>query len=233
MSHPGEGPRIDGVLFDFHSTLVDQGSGEDWLGAAWRYTGRLDDPIATLGPEEVSGLVRTLEGLWESVREADPENRRDLDPVAHRAAYDAVVARIAAVDTELAAALYATMQSPWLAYEQAIPVLRELRAHGIRTALVSNVGVDIRAALDRAGLTELFDAVILSFEAGVVKPDAAIFAEALRLIDVPADRALMVGDSWRDDAGAAGIGIRTLILPARAGKKTDLAWVLRLAVGSD
>lgn len=38
----------------------------------------------------------------------------------------------------------------------------------------------------------------------------------------------MVGDSWRDDAGAAALGIRTLLLPRTTGPVHGLDAVLRL-----
>ncbi len=223
-----EGPGIEGVLFDFHATLIDQGSGVEWLQAAWRHAERESDPAASLGPAAAAELAVALDRIWDTAREIDPGNSRDLDPVAHRSVFNAAVGRLGTIDSELATALYDTFQLPWLVNQQTIPVLQELRRRGIRTVLVSNVGVDIRHVLDRTELSDLFDAVVLSYEAGSVKPDSAIFAEALRRIDVPAERALMVGDSWRDDAGAARIGIRTLILPPQTGVKNDLVWVLRL-----
>ncbi len=38
----------------------------------------------------------------------------------------------------------------------------------------------------------------------------------------------MVGDSWQDDAGAAAIGVRTLVLPRTDGPEHGLDLVLRL-----
>jgi beta-phosphoglucomutase-like phosphatase (HAD superfamily) len=70
--------------------------------------------------------------------------------------------------------------------------------------------------------------VVLSYEVGVVKPDPEIFRRATNLLGLSAEQTLMVGDSWRDDAGAAAIGIRTLILPRTIGPVHGLASVLRL-----
>lgn len=225
--------QIDGVLFDFHSTLVDQGDARSWIRLAWRHAGRSGDPADTLGADKVDQLAAWAERIWEHAREIDPENRRDLHPDQHRQVYDTLVEGVPDVDEELARSLYATVLETWIPYEDAVPVLQGLHARGIKTALVSNVGVDVRAVLERAGISDLLDAVVLSYEAGAVKPDTAIFAEALRLIDVPPERALMVGDSWRDDAGAAQLGIRTLILPRTSGPAHGLDLVLRLVGGGD
>jgi FMN phosphatase YigB (HAD superfamily) len=47
---------------------------------------------------------------------------------------------------------------------------------------------------------------VLSFEVGVVKPDAAIFETALSRLGVDAAHAVMVGDSDEADGGARAVG---------------------------
>lgn len=219
---------IDGVLFDFHSTLFDQGSGHEWMEQAWQHAGRSGAPAEALGSDRVLEIAAWMDRIWEHAREVDPHSRRDLGPSDHREVYDLVIKQLPDVDEDLAHSLYATMLESWFPYDDAVPVLRELRARGIRTAIVSNIGVDIRPVLHRAGLSDLVDAVVLSYEAGVVKPDVDIFRQALELVGVSPERALMVGDSWKDDAGAAQLGIRTLILPRTSGASHGLALVSRL-----
>lgn len=219
---------IDGVLFDFHSTLVEQGSGAEWLAAAWHRADRAGDPAQHLGAERAADLAARLERIWDTAREVDPENRRDVNALSHRRVFDRLVAAMGPLDPDLADALYATLTDGWTPYEDATPVLTALRGHGIRTALVSNMGIDVRDVLVRGSLSELLDAVVLSGEHGTAKPDPAVFTAALQLIDVPPERALMVGDSWRDDAAAAAVGIRTLILPPTPGSRRGLGMVLRL-----
>ncbi|EWT00263.1 haloacid dehalogenase [Intrasporangium oryzae NRRL B-24470] len=219
---------FDGVLFDFHLTLIDQGSGRDWIETAWRRLDRDGSPAATLGSERAAELADWLDRIWEHAREIDPDSRRDLGPDHHRQVYDDVVKGVPEIDEELAASLYETMVESWIPFDDAVPVLRSLHAHGLKIAVVSNIGIDIRPVLDRAGLSDLVDAVVMSYEAGVVKPESAIFERALELIDVRPERALMVGDSWQDDAGAARLGIRTLILPRTTGSSHGLELVLRL-----
>ena len=50
---------------------------------------------------------------------------------------------------------------------------RRCASAGVRVAAVSNVGFDLRPVLDGLGLLEHLDAVVLSYEVGAVKPDAA------------------------------------------------------------
>lgn len=228
MGHPPQ--PIDGVLFDFHSTLVDQGDAATWVDLAWRHAGRDGRAEDALGDAHAA-LIAWADRVWEHARDVDPDNTRDLDPQRHRAVFDAVAEAAPGVDPSLADALYATLFDPWVAYDDAAPVLRALRERGVRTALLSNVGVDVRPVLDREGLTPLLDAVVLSCEVGIPKPRPEIFCTALEGIGVTAERALMVGDSWRDDSAAGALGVRTLILPRTSGPAHGLDLVLRLVGG--
>lgn len=218
---------IRAVLFDFHATLVDQGDAAAWLAAAWTHDGRAGTPEGGLGAGEAGRLAAWADRVWEHARDVDPDGARDLDPAAHRAVFHTLAAA-AGVDAPLTAALYATMLEQWVAYADAAPVLAGLQTCGVPVAVVSNVGIDIRTVLTREGLAELVDAVVLSYETQSVKPDPEIFSAALTELAVDPAETLMVGDNWRDDAGAAALGIRTLILPRTDGGAHGLDAVLRL-----
>jgi len=75
--------------------------------------------------------------------------------------------------------------------------------------LLSNGSVTAqRAKLRRLGLESCFDAILISGELGVEKPDRAIFQRALAALGC--DRGCMVGDDpVRDIAGARAAGLRT------------------------
>lgn len=97
-------------------------------------------------------------------------------------------------------------------WEDSLPVLRALRARGIRTAIVSNCDHATRPVVDGLGLTDEVDAMILSFEAGVAKPDRGIYEAALDRLGVGAAEALFVDDqAWYCD-GAAAVGIGTVLI---------------------
>jgi HAD superfamily hydrolase (TIGR01509 family) len=224
-----DGPAaIEAVLFDFHSTLVDQGDPHAWLELAWRHAGRAGTARDSLGAERADQLASWMNRIWEHVLEVDPHSQRDLSSRRHREVYDALMDRLPEVGEDLSAALYEVMLETWVPYDDALPTLRALKARGLKLALISNVGVDVRGVLARGGMGDLFDAVILSFEVGSVKPDRTIFQLALDALGVPPGRALMVGDSARDDAGAAHLGIRTLLLPRTTGIEHGLELVVRL-----
>lgn len=228
LHQPGS---IEAVLFDFHSTLIDQGDPREWLRLAWTRAGRPDDPFDALGPERFEQLAHWVNHIWEYAVEVDPRKERDLSSIRHREVFDALMARIPEMDAELSQAMYEVLLDPWFAYEDSVPTLRELKRRGVKLALVSNVGIDIRQVIERSGMMDFFDVMILSYEAGSVKPEASIFQQALDALGVSARHALMVGDNAQDDAGAALLGIRTLLLPRTAGCAHGLEIVLRMVKG--
>lgn len=212
MSFPLEPPQpITGVIFDLHSTLLDQGSADEWLDAA------LAIAPTHLAPQARNSLVAFIDTIWENARVHDPNSERDLDPETHRRIFHRLIDDGPGIDRPLADALYETMLGTWHQYLDTKPVLEELRAMGIRIGALSNVGVPIRSVLEREGLVDYFDGVTLSYEVGCVKPDARIFRIAAESIGCTPASALMVGDSGKDDAGAALIGMRTLLLPRTRG----------------
>jgi putative hydrolase of the HAD superfamily len=111
-------------------------------------------------------------------------------------------------------------------YPEVPEVLARLRAGGARLAVVSNWDVSLHDVLERTGLRALLDAVVISAELGVAKPQPAIFHAALRRLGAQAADALHVGDSLElDVAGARAAGLRAVLVardgePAPAGVAT-------------
>jgi putative hydrolase of the HAD superfamily len=106
-------------------------------------------------------------------------------------------------------------------YEDAIPVLDELRRHDIRMGLISNGQRDLEEFVTHHALD--VDAVVGSRAHGRVKPHASIFVAALRALDAEPDETAMVGDSYEDDIeGARALGIRGILLD-RDGLMPDAA----------
>ncbi len=219
MARPIGWLPVRGVIFDFHSTLGHGGDPADWLDGAWADLRRPSSPQNLETETRYAALLDFLDRIWEHAAVVDPRSERDLDPARHREVFDATVGPRTdlGLDPELADALYRTMLDRWAAYPDAVPTLQEVRAHGIRTTILSNMGVDLHPVLTREGLAAHLDAVVLSWECGVVKPAAAAFEAALEALELPAAEVLMVGDNAIDDAGAAAVGIRTLLLPRSTG----------------
>ena len=96
-------------------------------------------------------------------------------------------------------------------YEDAPPVLEELRRYGLRVALVSNTGRELDGFVDHHLLD--VDVAIASRAHGRTKPHPSIFEAALEALGVGADEAVMVGDSIEDDMeGAAQVGLPGILI---------------------
>jgi FMN phosphatase YigB (HAD superfamily) len=210
--HPRSDPAersasIRAVLFDWRGTLVTTLTEQQWVQESLR---RLDRPA----PEEtVGGLAALLRGVEDELDGPGVDADADL----HARTYRGVLAGLG-LDDELVEALYAVEADPSLNLFAADveETLLRLRALGLRTAVVSDVHVDIRPAFATAGLAGLVDVFTLSFEQGAQKPDPAMFVRTLTALGVAADEALMVGDRARPDGGAVDAGLVTLLLPTLA-----------------
>jgi putative hydrolase of the HAD superfamily len=98
-------------------------------------------------------------------------------------------------------------------WEDAIPVVSELRDRGVKTALISNCSHSTRPIVDRLGLEDVFDEVLLSFEVRTHKPEPAIYREALdRLGGVAPNRAVFVDDQQPYCDGATAVGIESYLI---------------------
>ena len=96
-------------------------------------------------------------------------------------------------------------------YEDALPVLAELRRRGLKIGLVSNTSRDLDTFVRHHGLD--VDAWVSSGVHGKVKPSPTIFKAILELLEVEPEAAAMVGDSPEDDvAGARALGMRGFLV---------------------
>lgn len=219
---------IRAVLFDYHQTLVDVSRTEEWIDDAWAQLGRAGSARTHWGDERADEISHHLSHVWTHVaRDHDPTDRRDLDPSLPAGLFAQAMADVTD-DSEFVETLYERMFDNWVPYDDTIPVLKALRGAGVRTVLLSNIGMDLRPTLEHHGMLPWLDALALSYEVGSKKPDAGIFTHALELAGVPAEEALMVGDSAPHDGAGALVGIRTLLLPRTEGGVHGLDAVLRL-----
>lgn len=103
----------------------------------------------------------------------------------------------------------------------ALGVIRQLHARGLKLALVSNCFAEDVQAWPRCAAAQWFDAAVFSFEVGAAKPEREIYLEATNRLGVAPAETLFVGDGGDDELlGALRAGLR----PAQA------AW-FRGAVG--
>ena len=113
---------------------------------------------------------------------------------------------------EIARATHEFLRTGVMLYDDSLPMLRELRRRGLRTAVVSNCDHTTRPVVDRLALPEETDAVFLSFEVGAAKPDRTIYRAALDRLGVKAGEAAFVDDQARYCDAAAELGMRTFLV---------------------
>jgi putative hydrolase of the HAD superfamily len=96
-------------------------------------------------------------------------------------------------------------------YDDALPVLDELRSYGLKLGLVSNTGRDLDVFIEHHGIE--VDAALASRAHGITKPDPTIFRAVLDRLGVEPGEAAMIGDSIEDDVeGARGLGMQAFLL---------------------
>ena len=106
-------------------------------------------------------------------------------------------------------------------YADVVPALEALQARGKRLAIISNFSPNCEALLRELGVAHYFEFFIVSGIVGIEKPDARIFAEAIRAADADVREMVYVGDSvYHDVEGARGAGMDAILID-RANRFPD------------
>ena len=100
-------------------------------------------------------------------------------------------------------------------HDDAIYVLKELKARGYKNYILSNNFPELPDMAEKMGLNEYFDECVVSARVGYDKPRKEIFDYARKLAGNPA-KCIMVGDSPVDDIqGAKQSGFETILVNNR------------------
>ena len=110
-----------------------------------------------------------------------------------------------------------------------LEAVRRARAEGVRTGLISNSWGSGR--YDREVLPELFDAVVISGEVGLHKPEPEIFRLAAERVGVPADRCVFVDDLKENCAGAEAVGMTAVLHRGAGSTLPELERLLDVSLG--
>jgi len=214
------------VLFDLGGTLV-------------QYYGRSEIPevlseaiTAVRDCLSQSGLLRVSEEeMWKRAAAEDYEaSDYCVRPAAQR------LMRIFQLDEHTcSAALLAAMCRSFVGpmfrrarrYDDAIPVLQQLRSDGCKVAIVSNTAwgspADLwREEVVRHGLDGLVDVTVFCSDVGWRKPAPQIFAYTLEKLGVGSEECIFIGDDPRwDFRGPQAVGLAAVLLD-RGGTMLDV-----------
>jgi len=106
---------------------------------------------------------------------------------------------------------------------EALSVLNRLKLHA-RLALISNFDhpPHVYALISKLGLGALFDAIVVSGDVGVKKPDPAIFNVALNRTRLSPHEVVYVGDTDDDIQGARSAGICPVLIRRSLRNNSDV-----------
>ena len=181
------------VLFDFGGVLIRMDwDGYDEFGQRWNL------PAGTL----VDAFYRTPEwhaietgrGSWDTWQRGVEQS---LAPYLHGDVVDAV--------QSLLDAWYA---QPWQYHHPNFELAHDLQAAGHKIGVLSNAPDDLRDRfLSNLPVEVSWDAIIVSGEIGMRKPDPRIFQHAAEEIGVPAKHCFFIDDLEENVLGAQAIGM--------------------------
>jgi putative hydrolase of the HAD superfamily len=189
--------ELDAVTIDAYGTLV-----------------TLLDPVPAL---REALAERGVERSPERIRDAFQAEVAYYTPRSHEQPLDDLRHRcvdvfLEAADARLAAHEFVAPFIGAIVFEPlpgAVEAVTKLRAHGLALAVVSNWDETLP---ERLRLFDV-DTIATSAEAGEPKPSPAVFRLALERLGVRPERALHVGDSPADEAGARAAGLRFVPAP--------------------
>ena len=234
---------IKHIIFDLDDTLVVEGASAEAAFLATRehaheqygidpkalhqavrhHAGELWRASATITYCRSIG-ISSWEGLWARFLGNDPDLKRlrMWAPTYRRETWYRALADHGISDLSLAEQLSDIFSSERRArhvvFPDVKPNLKNLREiHQL--ALVTNGAPDLqREKIQRTNLGQYFNAILISGEVGVGKPDSRIFMRALEALAASPTETVMVGDSLtRDILGAQRAGLKGIWLN-RCGK---------------
>ncbi len=180
------------VLFDFGGVLIRMDSDAyDAIGARWRLPlGALADAFYRT-PEWRA--IETGTGAWEAWQRGV---ERSLAPWLRNPAAD------------VQAILDDWYAQPWQYHLPNFELARELQAAGHKIGVLSNAPDDLRETfLSRLPIELRWDAIIVSGEIGLRKPDPRIFHHAAEAIGAPLRDCFFIDDLHENAAAARAEGM--------------------------
>lgn len=206
-------PRLAGVLFDLYGTTVDIELDEDsprlWegLAAALSTSGAVVEPVSVRRQFQTilhDEAARGREGFL-----MEPVFRRLA--VAFRFGDD--IGRIGRLFRELS--LRKLHLRPYVT-----PLFDSLHRSRVNIGIVSNTEALLtRFELERYPILQTADAIVLSSEVGVRKPEPEIFELALQRIGTLRSTTVFIGNDWNADVlGAQAAGLRTIYVDGRTDR---------------
>jgi putative hydrolase of the HAD superfamily len=225
---------INAIIFDLDETLI---TDSDATRKALQQTANYAEKQCDIDPERLYRAAYThakqlwraaptfpycdslgisaSEGMWGQFENSGSQwqELHDWVPGYQIAVWEHALTAQGHTNRELAEQLATIFREKRLASQELFPetetVLYELKSM-YKLGILTNGAPDLqRQKIERSGLAHYFDAIVVSGEVGVGKPQPAVFNTVLEQLAVPAHTTLMVGDSLeRDMLGASRVGLK-------------------------
>jgi putative hydrolase of the HAD superfamily len=154
---------------------------------------------------ELSGLDEQL--FWQLY----DRYREDLDQgVSLPREYWSLIARDAGVQWSPAQVqqLWAADIRSWISVEPGtVQLLAELHAGGTRVALLSNAGFDFSDPFRHSPMAAYFEAMFVSAELGLIKPDPEIYRVTARELGIPLEQMVFIDNKRTNVDAAIALGV--------------------------
>lgn len=132
--------------------------------------------------------------------------------------FERVLGSLALPDSRRIAAKIAELwplRIQYKAFDDAEPVLANLKRMGLRLIVVSNVPSRriLSILVGQTGLQPFFDLLVASGTVGFEKPDQRIFKLASQMVNIPIDKIVHVGNKHEEDyLGARSAGMSSILI---------------------
>jgi len=124
------------------------------------------------------------------------------------------------------AALRAAFYSGDVLNVELVAYIDRLRTSGLRVGLLSNFSTDLRVMLGQQELLQRFDALAISAEIGVMKPDATAYRTVLAMLGLAAQSCVFIDDVPANVEAAQIVGIHGIVFADNASCLAALARLL-------
>ncbi|RCX17076.1 putative hydrolase of the HAD superfamily [Fontibacillus phaseoli] len=189
--------RINAVLFDLDNTLMDR----DWTFREFAKQ-LVRERLRVKDQEEIDKIVAyMIESDVDGYRPKEGFFRELIDTLPWTVKPDL---------TELKTYYDKNYMSHARVMEHAVDALQTCRSLGLKLGIITNGFSHLQhGKIDLLDLRGYFDAVVVSGDIGIKKPDERIYRNALERLGVAAEETIIVGDHPRNDIwGASQVGIR-------------------------
>ncbi|MEF2965094.1 HAD family hydrolase [Paenibacillus sp. M1] len=204
--------RIKAVLFDLDNTLMDR----DWTFSQFARQ-LVSERLSVGSPEEMEKLVAyMIESDADGYRPKEGFFREMIENLSWTAKPDL---------TELKAYYDKNYMTHARVMNHAVEALEACRGLGLKLGVITNGFSHLQhGKIDLLNLRAHFDAIVVSGDIGIKKPDERIYRIALEKLGTAPEETIIVGDHPRNDIwGASRVGIRGVWLLRKHAWSDDLA----------